>query len=153
MAKDRKNYLPNERRCGTMKTLDEVVKAMEICIRPDINRTCKDCPYPDDEMCMNELMADALQYLRWFQARDNMSRKLDREDNKPLTWDELKLMEGEPVWIELLYHHPEQEYKYWDIIKYFDMVEDYELIVLSKSGYLYKDLLGKEWKAYRRGKK
>ena len=153
MAKDRKEYLPNERRCGTMKTLDEVVKAMEVCIQTDISRTCKGCPYPDDEMCINRLMEDALQYLRWFRERDNMSRKLDREDDEPLTWNELKLMEGEPIWIELLYHHPEQKYEYWDIIKYFDMVEDYELIVLSKSGYLYKDLLGKEWKAYRKGKK
>ena len=80
--------------------------------------------------------------------------KLDKEQqNKPLTWEELKTMEGESVWIELLYHHPEQKYEYCDIIERFDDIEGYELIDLTKTGYLYKSLLGREWKAYRRGKK
>ena len=47
----------------------------------------------------------------------------------------------------------EQKYEYWDIIERFDDIEGYELIDLAHSGYLYKSLLGKEWKAYRKEKK
>lgn len=50
-----------------MKTLDEVIKAMLICKNEDIDRTCKGCPMPDTEMCINELMTDALHYLKEYQ--------------------------------------------------------------------------------------
>lgn len=130
-----------------MKTLDEVTKALSICGRhPD----CEGCPYENasypteiGNTCKDVMHYDALYY---------MQNRIDecQETNPILTWDELRLMEGKPIWIELLYHHPEQKYEYWDIIKRFDMIEDYELIVLSKSGYLYKDLLGKDWKAYKK---
>ena len=47
-----------------MESLDEVIKCLKICVKPDIHRNCKDCTYPDDEQCMGALMSDALAYLQ-----------------------------------------------------------------------------------------
>ena len=96
--------------------------------------------------------ADALYYLKEYRDLQYgyIKAMADLEDNPPLTWQELKQMEGKPVWVELLYHHPEQKYKYWDVIKRFDAVEGYDLIDLAQTGYLYKSLLNREWQAYRK---
>ena len=51
-----------------MTPLNEVIKALSICKNPDINRTCKDCPMPDTQKCIEILMTDALHYLREYQA-------------------------------------------------------------------------------------
>ena len=71
---------------------------------------------------------------------------------KPLTWDELKQMEGKPVWMEVKYHNPEVIYKYWTIVKYFDSNKGGDMI-FTGTGFYYKDLLGVDWKAYRKEKK
>jgi hypothetical protein len=141
-----------------MRTLNEVIKSVETYAKLFEKNGCFECHYREDDCVKNCFLQDELRYLKeykdlksaidWHEEMEDIRKHLT---NIPLTWEELRTMEGEPIWIELLYHHPEQKYEYWDIIKYFDMVEDCELIVLSKSGYLYKDLLGKEWKAYRRG--
>ena len=47
-----------------METLGEVIKCLSICIQPDTHRLCKDCTYPDEPGCFNELMEDALHYLQ-----------------------------------------------------------------------------------------
>ena len=142
-----------------MKTLDEVIKGAEAYTKLFEKNGCFECHYREDDCVKSCFLQDELRYLKEYKrisaklekiALGNITETLEKLDNPALSQDELKQIEGEPIWIELLYHHPEQEYEYWDIIKYFDMVEDYELIVLSKSGYLYKDLLGKEWKAYRK---
>ena len=135
-----------------MKTLDEVIIM------------CKEKNHLDyDGLC--SIINDALFYLQEYKksCEDliNATKDLKKQyilnnltNNRTLlTWEELKTMEGEVVWIELLYHHPEQKYEYLDIIERFDDIEGYELIDLAHSGYLCKSLLGKEWKAYRRGKK
>jgi hypothetical protein len=102
-----------------MKTLDEVIEAMERCSIPHYF-DCKGCPYEDDDAevgCRSDDRdADALYYLKWFRARDNMSRKLDREDNEPLTWDELKSMEGKPVWVEEKYSFSNEWHGRWEVI-------------------------------------
>ena len=135
-----------------MKTLDEVIIM------------CKEKNHLNyDGLC--SIINDALFYLQEYKksCEDliNATKDLKKQyilnnltNNRTLlTWEELKTMEGEPVWIELLYHHPEQKYEYLDIIERFDDIEGYELIYLTRTGYLYKSLLGREWKAYRRGKK
>lgn len=84
-----------------MRTLNEVIKAIEICKNPDINRSCKDCPMPDDQMCINYLLEDALQYLKWYkELADNSEAFAEWKENPPLTWDELCRIDmiGEPVW-------------------------------------------------------
>ena len=155
-----------------MKTLDEVIKALENVALADT----------DGESEGYFLAVDALHYLKMYRsemrmyaenqkywetelkqkikdfgdAKDRYIAKLKELDigtlNEPLTWDELKAMEGKPVWVELLYHHPEQKYKYWDVIKRFDAVEGYDLIDLAQTGYLYKSLLNREWQAFRKGR-
>lgn len=145
------------------ETLDEAIDALAFCSEG----LCEYCPFnkEDRNLCEDAKCAVALGYLKEYKKRYedliNATKDLKKQyilnnltNNRALlTWEELKTMEGEPVWIELSYHHPEQKYEYWDIIKYFDMIEDYEVIVLSKTGYLYKDLLNKDWKAYQRGNK
>ena len=70
-------------------------------------------------------------------------------DNQPLTWDELKQMEGKPVWLEVKYHNPEATYKYWTIVKYFDSNEGGDM-VFTGTGFYYKDLLEVDWQVYRK---
>jgi len=155
-----------------MKSLDEVIKKIEkqwVCPSSD----------EADEYCeLYEVREDALRYLQtyradkleWEQTKDQLQadyaeaiekcaraarKHLDalkdlKWINDPLTWDELRQMGGKPVWVELLYHHPEQKYKYWDVIKRFDTVEGYDLIDLAQTGYLHKSLLNREWQAYRK---
>ena len=76
--------------------------------------------------------------------------KLDEEQNNPpLTWEELKGMEGKPIWIEVKYHNPEAIYKYWTIVKYFNSHEGGDM-VFTGTGFYHKDLLGIDWQAYRK---
>ena len=145
------------------ETLDEAIEALVFCSEG----LCEYCPFnkEDRNLCEDAKCAVALGYLIEYKKNCedliNATKDLKKQyilnnltNNRTLlTWEELKTMEGEPVWIELLYHHPEQKYEYYDIIERFDDIEGYELIDLAKTGYLYKSLLGKEWKAYRRGKK
>lgn len=96
-----------------MKTLDEVIKAYEYCIDNNY-RDCRGCPYgcEDGESdCANaEEKTDALHYLKEYQKIEDEYEELkdwwaeEHAENVPLTWDELKGMEGKPVWIELLNH-------------------------------------------------
>ena len=58
-------------------------------------------------------------------------------------------MKGKPVWVEVKYHNPEADYKYWTIVKYFDSNEGGDM-VFTGTGFYYKDLLGIDWKAYRK---
>ena len=144
-----------------MKTLDEVIKALEICWEQG---TCnKECPYMMAEpSCGLRRELDALHYLKEYRETKKHLACLDDAEirgdntqvvnNPPLSWQELQQMTGKPVWVELLYHHPEQKYKYWDVIKRFDAVEGYDLIDLAQTGYLYKSLLNREWQAFRKGR-
>ena len=96
-----------------MKTLDEVIKAFECCDHGELDSRCEDCPYNGIGSCCLERETDALQYLKEFQGLLKIwNDKLDKEqENPPLTWDELKEMEGKAVWIEGTHH------KHWCIIK------------------------------------
>ena len=103
-----------------MKTLDEVIEAYEYCINNNY-RDCRGCPYgcEDGESgCANaEEKTDALHYLTEYkQTRQDLLDGMKRlegkelmyihalanlEDTPPLTWEQLKQMEGKPVWIEM----------------------------------------------------
>lgn len=91
-----------------MKTLDEVIKALEIC---STHQRCTDgCPYYRNECPLYEMEKDALHYLReYYETKKHLACLDDAEirgdntqvvNNQPLTWDELKTMEGKPVWVE-----------------------------------------------------
>lgn len=158
-----------------MKMLDEVIKALELCTSPVLEDGCiHGCPYSDlanecacDYNAIPQMQKDALHYLREYRTRrEDLIRNCDRheelynqyrdmidelEKNDPLIWDELKQMEGKPVWVEVKYHNPEATYKYWTIVKYFDSNEGGDM-VFTGTGFYYKDLLGVDWQAYRKEK-
>ena len=96
-----------------MKTLDEVIACLDGCGRID----CDDCPYhyEDEKIEVDDCAQsykDALHYLKeyrdecnnivnvhddYIRLRNEMAEELNKA-NPPLTWDELKSMEGKPVW-------------------------------------------------------
>lgn len=90
-----------------MKTLDEVIKAYEYCIDNNY-RDCRGCPYgcEDGESgCHDaEEKKDALHYLKEYQKIEDEYEELkdwwaeEHAENVPLSWDELRLMKGKPVW-------------------------------------------------------
>ena len=99
-----------------MKTLDEVIKACEETVS-DVDRGV------DIEGCYLGATEtrDALHYLKHLQEYYNMSRE-HHEPNPALTWDELRTMEGKPVWVEVLDDNGDH-YKWrgdgWYIVKDF----------------------------------
>jgi len=114
-----------------MKTLDEVIAELE------------------DE----GLFADALHYLKEYQRLQIAFLKAlaDLEDNPPLDWDELKGMEGKPVWVEYTYQGEWRSDKgEWIII---NLMGDDDLIDQTGEGLFPKSLYGKTWQAYRKERK
>ncbi len=130
-----------------MKSLDEVINALSICHQTDTHRLCKGCPYPDDSGCLNALLTDAFDWLRIYQDEIIQYRKDLRND--PLTWDELRTMEGKPVWVEELgrkYATP-----HWAIHNgIMDGYDGDENLYLQPFEVLTKYTLGKTWQAYRK---
>lgn len=131
-----------------MKTLDEVIKAYECCNHDD---RCEDCPY-NGITCTLERDTDALHYLKTIETTENLYHNAVNELNKwkdedwkdrclPLTWDELKQMEGKPVWVEYDGYKP-----MWDII---DKIIDKRTIETYKC-MLHEEGIGIYWQAYRK---
>ncbi len=94
-----------------MKTLDEVIKAMENCYGPDAE-CCDKCQYTKiistGSICLKcNLEDDALHYLREYRKLDSLDVVAFPEDENPaLTWNELKTMERKPVWVEIENNDP-----------------------------------------------
>ena len=200
-----------------MKTLDEVIKALENCTSSVIDGCIYGCPYSHlveegescDEKAIPEMQKDALHYLKEYQnalntriyipdgytsektgfthqdfantfgkephfVRDFMvgtSQNLGNtsqnlvcpkchsefvilpEANNPLTWDELKQMEGKPVWVEYEGYTPD-----WEVIENIgamrgsigDITGNF---VETHMSVLHKDDMGKTWQAYRKERK
>lgn len=132
-----------------MKTLDEVIKALEYCGDGNSN-TCIGCPYADvdgEAACFDHDREDALQYLREYQRLQIAFLKAlaDLEDNPPLTWDELKGMEGKPVWVE------HRLFKGWRLIGW--QANDHMMNLVgpySEQLPLFADGCGSDWQAYRK---
>ena len=146
-----------------MKTLDEVIEMFTKCTSPVFEcRECSYCTGDEKELCnVSELNSDVLHYLKeyrtdklqweadrkrylnWIEQHKEAREKhqqavIELKRNPPLTWDELKEMEGKPVWIEgpLLKEEP-----HWIIL---GAVHLYEGKIV---GY------GKTWQAYRKERK
>ena len=136
-----------------MKSLDEVIKALEIC---SSHLRCMDgCPYYRNECPLYEMEKDALHYLKAFREMEDELNDIRREyieqmKNQPLTWDELRQMEGKPVWIEHLCGVLR-----WGVIDdlFYDRKEEKTKIRFgTRHGFLEwdKDDQGKAWQAYRK---
>ena len=132
-----------------MKTLDEVIDNFEKAC--DLERRCEGCSgcLGQEYGCPNdgaECVPDALHYLKVLKdILDPLKVKkitheitcpqcnsviaiLLPESNEPLTWDELKDMEGKPVWVEYgcdfnqkrwviigSFHGRKNEFQYMDV--------------------------------------
>ena len=148
-----------------MKTLDEVIKAYEICMSDESKNTnCMGCPYADEKgepLCLGEDKEDALHHLKEYKRYQNTPSRHrhmalvdyfdELQKNEPLTWDELKQMEGKPVWVEYNLHLCEEEHRrMWIIVqKIMSWRRTDELIYFS--GFVFsKEELGKSWQAYRK---
>lgn len=109
-----------------MKTLDEVIDNFEKAC--DLERRCENCsgclgqengcPYDGAES-----VPDALHYLKEYRDYRNANKTVTQDgsvaeaENEPLTWDELKQMEGKPVWVEWT----KTEESYWCFVgEWFD---------------------------------
>ena len=147
-----------------MKTLDEVIKALEICIGYYCSNAEHDvCPYfgESDMWCMKEPEKDALHYLKEYRETKKHLACLDDAEirgdntqvvnNPPLSWDELKSMEGKPVWVEYGIGFNQ---KRWVIIHSFHNTGSFCYMNVSgnyPNTFWQKDMGEDEfWKAYRK---
>ena len=136
-----------------MKTLDEVIKAYEICL--NINETsCRDCPYTEFNaegkwacsLC-GDCTEDVLHYLKEYRDTKNAldAERVEISDNPPLTWDELKIMLGQSVWF--VYDWNNIHYKGWILLDH--MVEDI-FIIDAKDEWALSEVNMDKWKAYQK---
>lgn len=146
-----------------MKTLDEVINALEICGHDESPK----CPYFDTEhwcccedhmRSISPLKDDALHYLKEYQWQmtnpDGDHQQLlkcqallqDFYRNEPLTWDELCSRNGMPVWIEDSFDNGE-----WYIIECFTASNRFVAHDRWGDTTLFnKKEMDDVWKAYRR---
>ena len=107
-----------------MKTLDEVIKALE--------------EYITDDEIENILKQEILFYLKEYKTE---------QENSLLTWDELKQMEKKPVWIESI--TSETSFQEWVIVQ--EVSDKYAILFGSLFGMNYsKEKYGTNWKAYKK---
>ena len=135
----------------TMKTLDEVIWAVENC--DSAIDDCAHCAYYKED-CENlrPLRADALHYLREYQRLQIAFLKAlaDLEDNQPITWDELKQMEGMPVFVEERYRNGDLKSSGWWLI---DFWNDDQICLRDQGGNPWNEHrsnYGRDWQAYRK---
>ena len=140
-----------------MKTIDKVIKALEICSQ--IDAECVKCPYkPTAKGWCEEKDRDALHYLKEYQWQmtnpDGDHQQLlkcqallqDFYRNEPLTWDELCSRNGMPIWIEDSFDNGE-----WYIIECFTASNRFVAHDRWGDTTLFnKKEMGDVWKAYRR---
>lgn len=141
-----------------METLDEVIRAIENCAdvtddKPMIN-VCEHCIFATiDEkgiICGRlPMMKDALHYLKLFQIDQTFDKQME---NPPLTWDELRSMEGKPVWIDSV-----PLVRRWVIIKKFHPIGGnknlFDMEVEDGAHFLRKNMRRDDpawWQAYRK---
>ena len=143
-----------------IKSLNEVIKANECCDHGELDSKCEDCPYNGIGACCAERESDAFYYLKDMknleEDYDILYNKYWREFNQqqanpPLTWNELKQMEGKPVWVE------ERSCRLWIIARNFQRVQyrniDTEWLRTDiREIYYDKADIGKTWQAYRKEK-
>ena len=96
---------------------------------------------------MQIAMREVLEYFAKFELGDTALRKQEAVTNRnglnePLTLDEMRRMEGQPVYIV-------ENTEYWAIVNSFDQAGVYLLSYGNPDDYGYFGLYGKTWLAYR----
>lgn len=133
-----------------MKTLEEVIDLFDKgCIRP-----CVECPCYGMKDCQEQLIAESY-YLHKYQEIEDEYNELkdwwaeEHAENVPLTWDELKTMEGMPVWVEDGLENGE-----WYIIECFTDSGRFIAHDRYADDTVFKAVdMGNEWQAYRKERK
>ena len=148
-----------------MKTLNEVIDEMTNCIEHDMD--CSECE--SFVTCTGRPWRsfdnDALHYLEEYRTYIEKMEKLyhdantelnllkdeDWKDrNLPLTWGELKTMEGMPVWVEF----PSLGKKVWSLVGKFTGKSIPFVVYIEKTGvgivYGHENDIGDTWQAYRK---
>lgn len=136
-----------------MKTLDEVISWMEDPIM------CNVPPYKDDALhYLKEYRSDKAMWeadrkglLDWIEQYKEAREKhqqavIELKKNPPLDWDELKAMEGKPIWTKDVLHEKGE----WLLIH---IVEGDDIWYVDKwtgKERLNRDGYGTLWKAYRK---
>lgn len=153
-----------------MKTLDEVIRAAHHC---ELLSSFDDnyeydggCPYADCSACEEKRMLgkDVIHYLKEYKrisakiekiALGNITETLEKLDNPALTWDELRQMEGKPVWIDSV-----PLVRRWVIIKKFHPIGGnknlFDMEVEDGGHFLRKNMRRDDpawWQAYRKERK
>ena len=119
-----------------MKTLNEVLEKLEFAKRVSFGCVLAKHVEVDD-------LTDALHYLREYRKLDSLDAiAFPEDDNPPLSWQDLKQMEGKPVWVE----------GSWEIID--SCTEDYfstdsGAMYFRRNDECYGDY-GTDWQAYRK---
>ena len=128
-----------------MKTLDEVIKNLE-----------DGTEHLSVMLISRETWTDALQWLKGYKAHIELDKLRDKceAENEPLSWDELKLMEGKPVWIEGD-HGCIWNQKAWSLIRLDPENDDIVICINTDNGVHYEFAIGQEdygtdWQAYRK---
>lgn len=134
----KKNYQP--------RPLDEVIDLLSSIYYNDQKKAIKDAVF---------YLKEYKDKIYTFAYQDaEMRQYLEEKNNKPLTWEELKQMEGKPVWIE---YGIDFQAKHWIILPEMDCSYRHDLYTRDTfhNGVVrfYKDDIGKEWQAYRKEKK
>ena len=153
-----------------MKTLDEVIEAERHCI----GIGCRGCPYDivtygGSCECNEDVLYYLEKYRENFEARNDQVERYqkaakdcegiltdyvalkqywtEQQENEPLTWDELRQMEGKPVWIET------DNVKFWTVVDNFRTICNQECLCCSK-GYMCRSTHARgDWQAYRKERK
>lgn len=139
-----------------MRTLDEVIAMAEHCWQPMPESLCATCP-SENKTNKCRLYSDILYYLKEYKKLDSLDAiAFPEDDNSALTWDELRQMEGKPVWVEEI-EDDKILFGQWDIVSGFGYSENFDLIDYENpiinfyiSGNRTKFGLGKTWQAYRK---
>ena len=114
----------------------------------------------------HEYMVDALHYLKEYRNcgdcayADSYLRCAKDSRNDPLTWDDLKQMEGKPVWVEdrVFIDGEERHDNRWALVykvsdKYARLMDLEAEIRYQKCNYVY-DVPGTDhWQVYRKERK
>lgn len=163
-----------------MKTLDEVIKGFECC--EEINcAECPYANWDNTDVARcndTEKEDDALHYLREYRVNqktyDENSRKAkkarelylesaeelnalrdywaEQQENPALTWDELKQMEGKPVWVEWSEVIIGDYFQFhgWFLVEWINDNEN-EIIMQNKYGKrMTRHKSDSDWQAYRK---
>ena len=144
-----------------MKSLEEVIKIFTKSFDNTYNIVPLDCE--------PEYGEDALHYLKMLRDMTCGTSQILRNTsqitcpkchsefvilpdiNTPLTWDELKTMEGKPVWIEA--DNGQEQFKHWFIIDEFTFTDIPGLQImwcLNNSFRFWEADIGVTWQAYRK---